>query len=98
MVIDFGSDLFVGTAMMRIKNVLTHPRSFDNATDVDNGRTGPYFYDKKRTFQGIIWGSLERPGVPILECVTGQAFHCPPSDRAKPMSPPTWTSGRCGKP
>ncbi len=75
MVIDFESDLFIGTAMMRIKNVLPHPRLSDNATNVDNGRTGPYFHDKKRTFQGILWGRFERPGVPMLECVTGQAFH-----------------------
>jgi hypothetical protein len=98
MVIDFESDLFIGTAMMRIKNVLPHPRSSDNATDIDNGRTGSYFHDKKHTFQGIVWGTFKRPGMPMLECVNRQAFHCPPSNRARLTSPPTWTSGRCRKP
>jgi hypothetical protein len=81
MVIDFESNLFFGTAMMRVKNVLPHPRSSDNATDVDNVWTGSYFRDKKRTFQGIVWGRFKCPGVPMSECVTGQAFHHPPSDQ-----------------
>ncbi len=75
MVINFESDLFVGTAMMRIKNVLLHPRLSDDATDVDNDWTGSYFHNKKCTFQGIVWGRFKPPGVPMLECVTGQAFH-----------------------
>jgi hypothetical protein len=69
MVIDFESDLFVGTAMMRIKNVLPHPRSSEDATDVNNDRTGSYFRDKKHTFQGIVWGRFKRPGMPMSECV-----------------------------
>jgi hypothetical protein len=69
MVIDFKSDLFVSTAKMRMKNVLLHPRSLDDATDVNNDRTGSYFCDKKRTFQGILWGRFKRPGGPMLECV-----------------------------
>jgi hypothetical protein len=98
MVIDFELDLFVGTAMMQIKNILPHPRSLDNATNVNNGRMGSYFRDKKHTFQGIVWGRFKRPGMPISECVTRQAFHRVPSNRARLTSPPTWTLGRCGKP
>jgi hypothetical protein len=77
MVIDFELDLFVGTAMMQIKNILLHPRLLDDTTDVDNDRTGSYFRDKKHILQGIVWGRFKRPGVPMLECVTGQAFHRP---------------------
>jgi hypothetical protein len=77
MVTDFKSDLFVGTAMMLIKNILPHPRSSDDVTNVDIGRTGSYFRDKKRTFQGIVWGRFKRPGMPMLESITGQASHCP---------------------
>ncbi len=69
MVINFKSDLFVSTAMMRIKNVLPHPRSLDDATDVDNDRMGSYLRDKKHTFQGIILGRFKCPGVPMSECV-----------------------------
>jgi hypothetical protein len=75
MVIDFKSDLFVGMAMMQIKNVLPHPRLSDNATNINNGRTGSYFHNKKRTFQGIIRGRFNCPGVPMSECITGQAFY-----------------------
>ncbi len=69
MVINFELDLFVSTAMMRIKNILLHPRSSDDATDVNNDRMGSYFRNKKRTFQGIVWGRFKRPGMPMSECV-----------------------------
>jgi hypothetical protein len=90
--------MVINLAMMRIKNVLLHPRLSNDPTIVDNGRMGSYFRDKKRTFQGIVWGRFKRPGVPMLECVTGQAFHHPPSDLAMSTSPPTWTLGCYGKP
>ncbi len=93
-----GRCMVIDLAMMQIKNVLPHPRSLDDATVVHNGRTGSYFRDMKRTFQGIVWGRFKCPGVPMLECVTGQAFHRPPSDLAMLMSPPTWTLGCYGKP
>jgi hypothetical protein len=99
MVIDFESDLFVGTAMMQIKNVLPHPRSSEDATNVDNNRTGSYFRDKKRTFQGIIWGRFKRPGVPMLECICPRGSslgrRCQSFAASRPSSRPAWTAADC---
>jgi hypothetical protein len=88
-VIDFESDLFVGTAMMRIKKARAPPRSpdgdandpaaVDGDVDADGGTSSGsyYFRDKKRTFQGVVRGRFKLRGVPMSECVTGQVFHRP---------------------
>ena len=91
-VIDFESDLFVGTAMMRIKNDrappprwspdgdANDPTAVDGDVDADDGGTSSgsyYFHDKKRTFQGVVRGRFKLRGVPMSECVTGQVFHRP---------------------
>ncbi|KAL7544589.1 hypothetical protein ACHAWF_007966 [Thalassiosira exigua] len=80
-VIDFESELFVGTAMLRIRNVCDALVS--RSSDADEGDTSSYFHNKKRTFQGVVRGRFKRPDIPMSECVTGQVFdrpagHLPP--------------------
>mmetsp|Transcript_5343 Transcript_5343/g.11679 ORF Transcript_5343/g.11679 Transcript_5343/m.11679 type:complete len:431 (+) Transcript_5343:135-1427(+) len=79
LVIDFESDLFIGTAMLRIKNVC-HPPQYhrENAESDDSGIDPPsYFHNKKRTFNGVIRGRFKIPSIPMSECVTGQVFNKP---------------------
>lgn len=74
LVIDFESDLFIGTAMIRIKNaVAPHP----SGSNSNNNVTSSYFDGRKRTFQGIVRGRFKVPGIPMSECVTGQVFDYP---------------------
>mmetsp|Transcript_15075 Transcript_15075/g.30717 ORF Transcript_15075/g.30717 Transcript_15075/m.30717 type:complete len:405 (-) Transcript_15075:151-1365(-) len=77
LVIDFESDLFIGTALLRLKNA----RRLDcDRNDGDGSNKDPkstyYFHMKKRTFQTVIRGRFKRR-VPMSECVTGQMFTRP---------------------
>ncbi len=77
LVIDFETDLFIGTACLRLKNA---PRSESNGNVGDgsgNDLPSPNYFDsKKRTFQAIIRGRFKRR-IPMSECVTGQNFSRP---------------------
>lgn len=75
LVIDFESKLFIGTAMLRIKNVCD-ALSSNNNSDIDETKAN-YFDDRKRTFQGIVRGRFKVPNIPISECITGQIFNHP---------------------
>ena len=75
LVIDFESKLFIGTAMLRIKNVCD-ALSSNNNSDIDETKAN-YFDDRKRTFQGILRGRFKVPNIPISECITGQIFNHP---------------------
>ena len=77
LVIDFESKLFIGTAMLRIKNVCDalNNQSDDNI-DSDDSKAN-YFDNRKRTFQGIVRGRFKVPNIPISECITGQIFNHP---------------------
>ena len=66
-VIDFESDLFLGTALLRVQNAST-PHSVD-------GKTKSYFEGKHRKFQAVIRGKFKNPHVQINSCVTGQVFN-----------------------
>lgn len=81
LVIDFESELFIGTAMLRIKNVyapLKNSRKSDHTNNDETAIDAPsYFHSKKRTFQGIVRGRFKTPGIPMSECVTGQVFSKP---------------------
>ena len=76
LVIDFESKLFIGTAMVRIKNVCDALSSNNNSDDSDETKAN-YFDDRKRTFQGIVRGRFKVPNIPISECITGQIFNHP---------------------
>ena len=76
LVIDFESKLFIGTAMLRIKNVCDALSSNNNSDDSDETKAN-YFDDRKRTFQGIVRGRFKVPNIPISECITGQIFNHP---------------------
>jgi len=83
LVIDFESDLFIGTVLMRIKKV-PKPESASRCDTNDN-----YFMGRKRTFQAIVQGRFKRDDVPMSECITGQTFekpasHLPPGFILKP--------------
>lgn len=78
LVTDFESDLFIGTACLRLKNA----RNSDCNGNADDGGSSNglpssnYFHKKKRTFQAIIRGRFKRR-IPMAECVTGQMFTRP---------------------
>lgn len=79
LVIDFESSHFVGTLLMRIKDI--------PAAEKDNpGATGSasYFDNRKRRFQGIVKGKF-KTALPMSECVTGQTF-----DRRAGKLPAKW--------
>lgn len=88
-VIDFETDLFIGTAMMRIKN-LVHPFAKTKGKYAPEEREGgkSYFDGKKRTFQAIVRGRFKVPDVPMSECVTGQTFR----RAAGPGMPSRWVT------
>lgn len=75
LVIDFESDLFAGTAMLRIENAKPPlpPSAEDETTDPT---TSSYFDGRKRTFQGVVRGRFKEP-TSMSECVTGQVFDRP---------------------
>lgn len=79
LVIDFESDLFIGTVCLRLRNA-RRSRSDCNGNAGDgssNDLPSPnYFEKKKRTFQAIIRGRFKRR-IPMSECVTGQMFTRP---------------------
>ncbi len=68
LVIDFESDLFIGTACLRLKNAPTSTSEY--LCDDD------YFRDRKRTFQAVIRGRFKKR-IPVSECMTGQLFNRP---------------------
>ena len=67
LVVDFESALFVGTLLMRVKDA--------PVIDTDTPQTETSYFDgRKRKFQVVIQGRFRQEGIPISECVTGQAF------------------------
>jgi len=82
LVIDFESNLFIGTACLRLKNARRSVCE-KNAGSNEYLPSTYYFHKKKRTFQAIIRGRFKRT-IPMAECVTGQMFARP----AKHLPPP----------
>lgn len=76
LVVDFESALFVGTLLMRVKDAPTIEQQQSEAT-TENQRNASYFDGKKRKFQVVIKGRFKREGIPMADCVTGQAFDRP---------------------
>jgi hypothetical protein len=77
LVIDFESNMFVGTILVRIRDVkkAAVTRNGEKEESEPASETG-YFDGKKRTFQVVVAGKFKR-AVPMKECVTGQAFDRP---------------------
>ena len=71
-VIDFESDLFVGSLLLRIKGANPVPK--------DTKKKVNYFDNRKRTFQGIVRGKFKRNDIAMQQCVTGQIFHHEPGN------------------
>lgn len=75
--IDFESDLFIGTACLRLKNARRSECNENAGDDSNNDHSSSnYFHNKKRTFQAIIRGRFKKR-IPMSECVTGQMFTRP---------------------
>jgi len=70
LVVDFESPHFVGTLLMRIKDIpqVNDSENYDQSTC--------YFEGKKRKFQAVVKGKFKTP-LRMSECVTGQAFERP---------------------
>ena len=80
-VIDFESDLFVGSLLLRIKGA--HNDNDDKSksnSKAANGSTRSYFGNRKRTFQGIVRGRFKRSDIAMQHCVTGQVFQREPGN------------------
>lgn len=78
LVVDFESALFVGTLLMRVKGAPPIHNQSDNSstqTSTTIKDATSYFDDKKRKFQVVIKGRFKEEGIPMAECVTGQAFN-----------------------
>lgn len=69
LVIDFESSHFVGTFMMRIKDI----PSVASTTASKSETNEDYFNNRKRRLQGIVKGKFKTP-LRMSECVTGQVF------------------------
>lgn len=69
--IDFDSQLFFGTLILRIKGVINHKDEKDEKDE----RTS-YFDGKRRTFQAVIRGQFKK-AISMNHCVTGQTFDRP---------------------
>ena len=69
---DFESNHFVGTLLIRIKGVIPAEQNFTTTPSEAAATTG-YFDNRKRRFQGIVKGKFKTP-LPMSECVTGQIF------------------------
>jgi len=84
LVIDFESTHFVGTLLLRIKNVLPVEKEENSeskkkeSNDVEDNQCNgnDYFTNKKRKFQAIIKGRFKTPFF-MSRCVTGQTFERP---------------------
>lgn len=66
LVIDFESAHFVGTLLMRIRDI---PKAEKESEENEKS----YFENRKRRFQAIVKGKFKTP-LKMCECVTGQAF------------------------
>lgn len=59
-VIDFESDLFIGTILMRVKNICPSPL-LESSHDTITPTSTSYFDGKMRTFQGVVKGRFKQP-------------------------------------
>ena len=77
LVIDFESDLFIGTVCLRLKNARRSACHGNDGEGSSNDLSSlNYFQNKKRTFQAIIRGRFKKR-IPMSKCVTGQMFTRP---------------------
>lgn len=70
LVVDFESPYFVGSLLMRIRDI----PSVEITTDTHDGTS--YFDGKRRRFQALVKGKFKTP-LKMSECVTGQIFERP---------------------
>jgi hypothetical protein len=82
LVIDFETDLFVGSLLLRVKNIsfssqFCSDAPSEEASTYDTATDNYYFYKKKRTFQATVKGRFKQFGIPMSECITGQMFNRP---------------------
>ena len=75
LVIDFESNLFVGSFLLRIKQAPKHSNSNVADTTTENNDSS-YFDGRKRKFQAVVRGRFKR-ALPMNDCVTGQVFERP---------------------
>jgi len=74
LVVDFESNHFIGTLLLRIKQV----------SQLENKNTRDYFANRKRRFQAVVKGCFRTP-LSMSRCVTGQLF-----DRSAGPLPARW--------
>jgi len=77
-VIDFESQYFIGTILMRIKDVRQwNDDDDDQLSNTSNSSSSNYFDGRKRRFQAVVTGTFKVPYVKMSECYTGQIFSRP---------------------
>jgi len=77
LVIDFETELFIGTLMMRIKdafNLVSNNKT--NSCNKSSDKKNDYFGSMNRKYQAVIRGEF-KTSIPIVQTVTGQAFPSP---------------------
>jgi len=74
LVVDFESNHFIGTLLLRIKQV----------SQLENKNTRDYFANRKRRFQAVVKGCFRTP-LSMSRCITGQLF-----DRSAGPLPARW--------
>lgn len=68
LVVDFESDIFIGTLLLRIKNSRgTTPKPYDDSSG--------YFTGMNRRYQTVVRGMFKKDGVAMTDCVTGQVLN-----------------------
>jgi len=77
LVFDFRSELFEGTAMVRILGATLPEGGEDGDVGDAEAPRQNYFEGVNRKFQAVIRGRFRSPYVPMADCVTGQVFSRP---------------------
>ena len=68
LVVDFESDIFVGSLLLRIRNAQgTTPKPYDDSSG--------YFTGMNRRYQTVVRGMFKKEGVAMTDCVTGQVLN-----------------------
>ena len=73
LVIDFETDLFIGTLLVRVKNVFQVVKKDVHSKHTDSS---DYFGSMNRKYQAVVRGEF-KSSIPIMDTVTGQVFPSP---------------------
>jgi hypothetical protein len=76
LVIDFETEFFIGTLMLRIKDAFNLMAGNNNITNSNDVSANNYFGSMNRKYQAVIRGEFKQC-IPVIHTVTGQVFPSP---------------------